>query len=63
MVRDCGQDRGDGKRLRTGGRSTLQRDLTCSSIQRRAVFPASVVWALGMTSGCQVRMRKKRCFL
>ncbi|CAI9581975.1 unnamed protein product [Staurois parvus] len=24
---------------------------------------ASVVWALGMTAGCQVRMRKKRCFL
>ncbi|CAI9589769.1 unnamed protein product [Staurois parvus] len=39
------------------------RDLTCSSIQRRAVFSASVVWALGMTAGCQVRMRKKRCFL
>ncbi|CAI9534938.1 unnamed protein product [Staurois parvus] len=28
-----------------------------------AVFPTSVVWALGMTAGCQVHMCKKRCFL
>ncbi|CAI9621471.1 unnamed protein product, partial [Staurois parvus] len=34
-------------------------DLTCSSIQPRAVFPASVVSALGMTAGCPVRMSEK----
>ncbi|CAI9544810.1 unnamed protein product, partial [Staurois parvus] len=33
-------------------------DLTCSSIQPRAVFPASVM-ALGMTAGCPVRMSEK----
>ncbi|CAI9569511.1 unnamed protein product, partial [Staurois parvus] len=34
-------------------------DLTCSSIQPRAVFPASVVSALGMTARCPVRMSEK----
>ncbi|CAI9545588.1 unnamed protein product, partial [Staurois parvus] len=34
-------------------------DLICSSIQPRAVFPASVVWALGMTPGCPVHMSEK----
>ncbi|CAI9584658.1 unnamed protein product, partial [Staurois parvus] len=38
-------------------------DLTCSSIQRRAVFPASVVWALCLKAGCPVRMSEKRCAL
>ncbi|CAI9599879.1 unnamed protein product, partial [Staurois parvus] len=33
-------------------------DLTCSSIQPCAVFPASVM-ALGMTAGCPVRMSEK----
>ncbi|CAI9591675.1 unnamed protein product [Staurois parvus] len=38
-------------------------DLTCSSIQPCAVFPASVVSVLGMTAGCPMRMSEKRCAL
>ncbi|CAI9538962.1 unnamed protein product, partial [Staurois parvus] len=67
MTRDCRHSTGDDQRLQTQYRDDqrlrtqyrddqrLVFDLTCSSIQPRAVFPASVM-ALGMTAGCPVRM-------